>query len=88
MTDALAGRRAEAVAIVEALERVATDAYVDPVQIGVVHAYLGDPDTAMEWIEAGFESRSAAMIYITPFFPMLEGDPRYEEIQTAVGVNY
>jgi len=83
-----AGRRAEALAIVEGLEQAATDSYVDPVLIGMVYAYLGDLDAAMMWIEEGFASRAGMMLHITPLFTMLEGNPRYEAIQTAVGVNY
>ena len=79
---AVAGRRADALAVIKELE----DKYARREAIGqdlaAVYAGLGDKDKAFEWLEKDFEIRDGKLAE-TRFFPTyipLHNDPRYKDL--------
>jgi tetratricopeptide (TPR) repeat protein len=69
---AIAGRRAEALAMLEGLGRLSATRYVSPYSVALVHAGLGDRDQALAWLDKAYEERSDYMPYLT-LEPMLDG---------------
>ena len=57
---ALQGRRREALAIVDELQRIGKSAYVDPVLIANIYTGLGDKDLAFRWLEGATSSTPLA----------------------------
>ena len=84
---AVAGRRAEALAIVEDLRRPSSDRYVSPYSVALVYAGLGDRDRALAWLHTAYADRSDYMPYLR-LEPMLDGlrsDQRFADLLGRVG---
>jgi TolB-like protein/thioredoxin-like negative regulator of GroEL len=84
----LAGRRAEAQAILEGLSHLSATRYVSPYSIALVHAGLGDRDQALAWLDKAYAERSDYMPYLR-LEPMLDGlrsDPRFTALVRRVGL--
>jgi TolB-like protein/Tfp pilus assembly protein PilF len=76
---ALAGRMAEAHAILAELVRPRSTRYVSPADIAALYVWLGDNDRAMDWFEKAFDERSFNMVYLKvhPGYDRLRQDPRF-----------
>src|SRR5205814_4833501 len=61
---AVAGRRAEALAVLEGIQQLSSTRYVSPYSIALVHAGLGDRDQAMAWLDKAYDERSDYMAYL------------------------
>jgi len=79
---AVAGRRAEAEAILRELIAQEKVGYVPPVIIARVHASLGNREETIEWLEKGFLSRDSEMSLarLWPGWGPVRNDPRFREI--------
>ena len=84
----VAGRRAEALTILEGLGHLSTTRYVSPYSVALVHAGLGDRDQALAWLEKAYAERSDYMPYLK-LEPMLDGlrsDHRFAALVGRVGL--
>lgn len=61
---------------------------VDPYLLAVIQVALGDPDTALRWLEAAYDARSQGMldIAIDPRLAPLRADPRYRSLIARMGL--
>jgi tetratricopeptide (TPR) repeat protein len=84
---ALAGRRAQAMQIIEDLRRSGTTHPVS-FDIAVIFAGLGQKDSAFEWLEKAYEERSRGMVFIgvSPMMDSLREDPRFGTLSRRVGL--
>jgi TolB-like protein/DNA-binding winged helix-turn-helix (wHTH) protein/Tfp pilus assembly protein PilF len=85
---AVAGRRAEALAMLEGLRHLSATRYVSPYSIALVHAGLGDRDHALAWLDKAYAERSDYMPYLR-LEPMLDGlrsDQRFAALVGRVGL--
>jgi serine/threonine-protein kinase len=57
-------------------------------QIAEVHAFRGEPDLAMEWLERAYLQRDGGLseILTSPFLKALAGDPRYRAFIEQLGL--
>jgi TolB-like protein/tetratricopeptide (TPR) repeat protein len=76
---ARAGRKAEALKLIEEMKRAWQQAGTDPVWIGIAYGDLGDKDQAFEWLEKAYELRSPHLgsLKASPFYDSLRSDPRF-----------
>ena len=84
----VAGRRAEALAILEGLGHLSATRYVSPYSVALVHAGLGDRDQALAWLDKAYAERSDYMPYLR-LEPMLDGlrsDHRFAALVDRVGL--
>ncbi len=79
---AQAGRQADARAIVEKLTTLTREQYIPPTEIAADYAALGDSDTAILWLNRGFEERASALPYlkVDRAYDSLRGDPRFADL--------
>jgi TolB-like protein/DNA-binding winged helix-turn-helix (wHTH) protein/Tfp pilus assembly protein PilF len=87
-TLAVAGRRAEALAMLEGLGHLSATRYVSPYSFALVHTGLGDRDQALAWLEKAYAERSDYMAYLR-LEPMLDGlrsDHRFAALVGRVGL--
>lgn len=79
---ARAGHDDEARQLTCRLEQMRREAYVDPFNLAVSYAGLGDEDRALEELEALVEQGSAHSWIVAPepFFDPLRPDPRFEAV--------
>jgi tetratricopeptide (TPR) repeat protein len=87
-TLAVAGRRTEALAMLEGLRHLSTTRYVSPYSVALVYAGLDDRDQALAWLDKAYAERSDYMPYLR-LEPMLDGvrsDPRFATLVRRVGL--
>jgi serine/threonine-protein kinase len=77
-----AGRRSEAVRILEDLQARARQGYVSPFHIALIHTRLGNREAAFEWLERGYEEHSDWMLWlkVARGFERLRDDPRFPDL--------
>ena len=81
------GDRAKAAEILLELRAASEHSYVSPFDIAVIHAGLGELDTAFEYFEEAFRQRVFRIIELTlPMFDTLRGDPRRQDLVRRVGL--
>ncbi len=87
-TFATAGRRKEAVQILDDLTKQAKQKYVAPYFFAGIHIGLGEDDRAIEYLEKSFEEHSHWLIYlhIDPSMDALRSNPRVQDLLLRVGL--
>jgi tetratricopeptide (TPR) repeat protein len=85
---ARAGRRREALATLDELQRIATPRDPSPFRIAYVHIGLGDADRAFEFLQKAIEARDwqMGMLNVEPAFDGLRSDPRFAALLARVGL--
>jgi tetratricopeptide (TPR) repeat protein len=78
----MAGKRAEAEAILKQLETLSARRYVSGLYFAIVYAGLKDNDHAIEALNKAFASKhpGLVLIRIEPMFDGLRGDPRFQQL--------
>ena len=78
----LAGRRQEALSILEDLSRRSRESYVGGTVPSWVYLGLGDLDKAISWLEKAADERDGSMtgINIWPTYDPLRSDPRFQAL--------
>jgi tetratricopeptide (TPR) repeat protein len=85
---AVAGRRADALAMLEGLRHLSATRYVSPYSLALIYAGLGDRDQALAWLDKAYAERSDYMPYLR-LEPMLDGlrsDHRFAALVVRVGL--
>jgi serine/threonine protein kinase/Tfp pilus assembly protein PilF len=82
MTLAMAGRRTEAVALLDDITRRAANDYISPVSIAYVCTALGDKDRAFENLDRAIHDRDPNLLGLksNPIFESLRSDDRYHAL--------
>ncbi|HEX6063179.1 MAG TPA: tetratricopeptide repeat protein [Longimicrobiales bacterium] len=83
---ASAGEQKQARVLLRALESAATEQYVAPHFLALVHAALGDEERALTALEAAFQERSGAMLFLPlePALQPLHDQPRFQALVKRV----
>ena len=78
----LAGRRADAEAILNRLRILSQRRYVSGLYFAIVYTGLGDNERAIEYLNKAFESRHPGLVLIRvdPIFDNLRSDKRFQEL--------
>ena len=78
----MAGKQAEARAIISQLDALSKRRYVSPLYFAIVYAGLKDNDKAIEYLNKAFEARhpGLVLIRIEPMFDGLRGDERFKTL--------
>ena len=79
---AAAGRRNDALRIVNRLKQQSPHQYVPAYGLAEVYATLGDKNEAFVWLEKAFEERSSWLVYIKvePRLDSLRSDVRFQKL--------
>jgi len=85
---AVAGRHAEARAMLSNLRELSATRYVSPYSVALVHAGLGDRDEALAWLDKAYAERSDYMAYLKlePMLDSLRSDRRFAALVERVGL--
>jgi TolB-like protein/DNA-binding winged helix-turn-helix (wHTH) protein len=83
---AVAGRKKEALEIVDRLNR--TKEYVSPTELAAVYARLKDTERAVKLLEKAYAEHDLQLQFLNldPFFDNVRSDPRFQELVRRVGV--
>ncbi|MGA8216350.1 MAG: tetratricopeptide repeat protein, partial [Candidatus Sulfotelmatobacter sp.] len=84
-----AGRRREALRLVEELKRRQQTSYIAPSPFVDAYLGLGDNEQALAWLERGYqeESNILQLMKVYPNFDPLRGDPRFVDLLHRVGLD-
>ena len=85
---AMAGRKNEAIKILELFKRQTSGGSISKVQFAQVYTALGDKDHAFAWLEKAYEEHSDALgiLKVDPAFDGLRTDLRFEDLLRRVGL--
>jgi eukaryotic-like serine/threonine-protein kinase len=85
---AVAGRKNEAIKLVDQLEDMSTKRHVPPYNIAVVYGGLGDKEQAFSWLERAYADRSFYLTWLKydPQLDSLRSDPRFADLTRRVGL--
>ncbi len=84
----MAGQRAETETVLATFDKLSGKTYVGPVFYSWIHAQLGDPDTAFDWLEKAYQERSCtlALGLRFPLYDPLRNDPRFPAFMQRLGL--
>jgi len=87
-TFATAGRRNEAIQILDELTNLTKQKYVAPYFFAGIHTGLGEDDLAIEYLEQSYEEHSHWLIYLhlDPSMDSLRSNPRFQDLSRRVGL--
>jgi serine/threonine protein kinase/Flp pilus assembly protein TadD len=79
---ALAGKRGEALSLLEQLKQQATQRYVSPSNMAFIYQGLGDRKQTLQWLEKSYEERVGVLVYlkIEPAYEDLKGNPDFDSL--------
>jgi eukaryotic-like serine/threonine-protein kinase len=79
---ATAGKRTDALKILEQFKQLSSQTYVDYYLIGAIYSGLGDKDRAFESLGRAYEERSGSMVYLKAdwCWDNLRSDPRFADL--------
>jgi tetratricopeptide (TPR) repeat protein len=85
---ARAGRRRDALRVLDELRQRAAREYVTPLAFARVYLGLADADRTFEWMRKACESRVPSLIFlkVDPIYDPIRPDPRFAELMKCVGV--
>ncbi len=83
---ALAGKKKDALAIVDKLNR--STEYVSPTELAAVYARLNDTEAAIKLLEKAYAEHDPQLqiLNVDPYFEILRPDPRFQGILRRVGL--
>jgi TolB-like protein/Tfp pilus assembly protein PilF len=84
-----AGRRTEALRLLDELKRTQRKGYVPAAAFVNAYLGLGDNERAFVWLEHAYKEQSAILQFLKvhPFFDPLRGDPRFIDLVRRVGLD-
>jgi len=79
---ALAGNKAEARNVLKTLTDRSRQTYVSPFRLALIHAALGEKETAIKLLHQAFEERDIGMVQlkVEPRLDPLRQDPRFRDL--------
>jgi tetratricopeptide (TPR) repeat protein len=85
---AMAGRRNEALEILDELKERSRQHYTPPGDFAFVYAALGEREQAFLWLEKAFDERDGwtLTLKVDPLFDPLRSDPRFQDLLRRVGL--
>jgi eukaryotic-like serine/threonine-protein kinase len=83
----LAGRRSDALKLLAQLQELDKHTFVDPYNLGMIYAGLGDKDQAFSALDRAFShSTSGVFLKSDPFWSTVNSDPRYTALLRRMGL--
>jgi serine/threonine-protein kinase len=81
---AVAGRRAEAQKLLDQLNVISKQRYVQASFMAIIYVGLGEKHKTFEWLEKSYEERSQGLIgnfiKVSPVYNPLRSDPRFQDL--------
>jgi pentatricopeptide repeat protein len=84
-----AGRRTDALRLLEELKRRQQTSYVPAAAFVNAYLGLGDNEQAFAWFERAYQEKSNILQFLKvhPFFDRVRGDPRFADLVRRVGLD-
>jgi tetratricopeptide (TPR) repeat protein len=84
---AAAGRRAEALKVLDELRERSQRKYVRPMHTALVYFGLGEKDQTFAWLQKAYDERDNDLVYFIadPISSSLRSDPRFQKLHARMG---
>ena len=84
---AKSGKKDEARTHLDAIDQLSRRVYVSPVSIAMLHAALGDPERALEWLQTAYDGKDDSLLGLNvhPFWDSIRSDPRFIALLEKIG---
>ncbi len=81
-TYSFAGRKDDAMKILDEVMKQSKQRYVSPFAIALIHTGLGNKEQALQWLEKAYQERSSAMAWlgVSPMLDSLRSAPQFAEL--------
>lgn len=88
MVYARAGKKHEALQLVDGLIKNSSKRHVSPLDVALIYAVLDDRDNAFEWLEKAYAERSGWLyeLNVNPAWDNICGDERFRDLVRRVGL--
>jgi tetratricopeptide (TPR) repeat protein len=85
---AVAGKRQEAIKILDELKELSSQRYIRPYGFAVLYAGLGENEQAFEWLNKALEDRDpfVSNLAVEPRLNPLRSNPRFNDLLRRVGL--
>jgi TolB-like protein/Flp pilus assembly protein TadD len=85
---AASGKHSDAHEVLDRLKRLSAASYVSPFDFALVHLGLGNLESAIEWLEAAYESKSYELVSsrVDPKFDPIRSDARFSRLLSRLGL--
>lgn len=85
---ALSGRKREARRILDELKELSKHSYVSPYYFAVIHAGLGDKETAIALLEKAYEEGGGQSyaLNVSPMWDSIRSEPRFQDLLRRMGL--
>jgi TolB-like protein/tetratricopeptide (TPR) repeat protein len=85
---ALSGRTDEAADMVRQIEELTGEQWIDPTNVALVYAGLGDASSAVKWLLRAFEERSPPLMWVAadPAYDRVRTDLRFVDLMRSIGL--
>jgi len=85
---AAAGKRIEALQVLNELQAMSKRGYVSSFDVAIVYMGLGDHPKTLEWLDKAYAERSGWLVYLNqdPKFDGLRSDGRFQELLRRIGL--
>src|SRR5262249_1287329 len=87
-SEALAGRRSEALKTIEEMKKLASRRYVSPSYIATVYLDLKETEQAFEWLQKACSDHSWDLTFlkVEPMYDPIRNDPRFAALLRCVNL--
>jgi len=85
---AVAGRRTDAHAVLEELQRRRAEQYVSPWALASIYARLDEDAAALDWLDRAYDEHDSTLVWVKvhPRFDRLREHPRYQALLHRMGL--
>jgi eukaryotic-like serine/threonine-protein kinase len=85
---AAAARNADALSVVDRLQKEARQSYVSPYGLAQIYAALGDKPHALKWLQIAYDEPAVWISYVNvdPILDPIRSDPRFQQLVHRVGL--
>jgi tetratricopeptide (TPR) repeat protein len=85
---AAAGKNAEALSVIDQLQKIARQSYVSSYGLAQIYAALGDKQHAMKWLQSAYDERAVWMEYlkVDPVLDSVRSQPRFQDLVRQMGL--
>lgn len=82
------GKREQAARVLGDLMKLASERYVNPYYLGIVHLGMGEIDRTFEWFEKAYQERSEELLFlkVDPRLDRIRPDARYKSLVRRLGL--
>jgi tetratricopeptide (TPR) repeat protein len=85
---ASAGRKTEALRIIDQLQMIAGTRYISPYGLAQIYAALNDKEQTFKWLQMAYDDRAVWMSYLAvdPVFDGFRSDQRFQDLLRRVNL--